>query len=119
LTHRVGGGLRRPPAREQPERATLAGVDQLGDLVELGRAEAIAAGWRQVARDVEDRLPAVVEGTADVEPAPGQYAVGALDRFLRVRGDSLRVLDDLDVLGWLEPEAGGDGVEVAPQPQRR
>ncbi len=32
----LGGGLRRPAAREQPEGAAVRGVDQLGDLVELG-----------------------------------------------------------------------------------
>ena len=63
-------GLGGAPAREEAERPALAGVDQLDDLVELGDAEPVAAGRRQVAGDVEDRLLAVVERAADVEAAP-------------------------------------------------
>ena len=67
----VGRGLGRASAREEPEGAALGGVDQLGDLVELGGAEPVAAGLGQVASDVEDRLLAVVERAADVEADPG------------------------------------------------
>ena len=52
---------------EQPEGAAVGGVDQLDDLVELGLPEPVAAGRRQVAGDVEDRLLAVVERRADVD----------------------------------------------------
>ncbi len=59
--HGLGRGLCSAPGREQTERAALEGVDEVADLVELRGAEAVAAGLRQVAGDVEDRLLAVVE----------------------------------------------------------
>jgi len=62
LAHLRRRRLRRPARAEQPERAALGGVDELADLVELGLAEPVAAGGRQVAGDVEDRLAGVVEG---------------------------------------------------------
>ena len=90
LADGLRGGLGGPPAREQPERPALAGVDQLDDLVELRHTEAVAARRRQVAGDVEDRLLGVVERAADVEAAPGQHAVVALDTVLIGGGRSRR-----------------------------
>ena len=39
-----GGGLGRPAAGEEAERAALSGVDQLDDLVELRLTESVATG---------------------------------------------------------------------------
>ncbi len=55
-----------------PRVRPSSGVDELDDLVELGLAEPVATGRRQVAGDVEDRLAAVVERRPGVEAAPGQ-----------------------------------------------
>ena len=106
--HRLGRGLRGAAGREQAERAAVEGVDEVADLVELRGAEAVAAGLRQVAGDVEDRLLAVVEGRADVDALPRQRVVG-------VGGGDLVA----DPLGGLEAERGGDGAEVAAEHQRR
>jgi hypothetical protein len=61
LTNSLGGGLGGPAAGEESERAPFGGVHEFDDLVDLRGAEAVAAGRRQVAGDVEDRLLAVVE----------------------------------------------------------
>ena len=90
-THLLGRGLGRAAAREQPERAAAGGIDELHDLVELGRPQPVAPRRRQVAGDVEDRLLAVVERRADVEPG---VVVGG------------------------EPERRRDRTEVAAEPQR-
>lgn len=68
LGGRLGGAAR----GEQAEGPALERVDEVADLVELGGAEAVAAGLGQVARDVEDGLLPVVEGRADVEALPGK-----------------------------------------------
>ena len=105
LAHDLGRGLGRAARGEQPEGAPAGGVDQLADLVELGLPEAVAAGRRQVAGDVQDRLLAVVERRPDVDPAPGQHVAGAATA--------------PSTLGRLEAERGGDGVEVAAEHQGR
>ena len=67
---------RRAGRRRGPSVRPSSGVDELADLVELGLAEAVAAGRRQVAGDVEDGLLAVVERRADVDALPRQRVVG-------------------------------------------
>ena len=65
------GGLGGAARREQAEGAPLGGIDELGDLVELGLTEPVAAGRGQVLGDIEDRLLAVVERRPDVDAPPG------------------------------------------------
>ena len=72
LAQRLGGGLRSTAAREQPQRATAGGLEQAADLLDLGSAEPVATGRRQVLGDVEDRLLRVVERRADVDTPPRQ-----------------------------------------------
>ena len=104
----LGGRLGRAARGEQPQRAAVGGVDEFGDLVELGLHQAVAAGRREVPGDVEDALAAVVEGRADVDAAPRQDPVALGDR--PAADDPLR---------GLQAHRGGDRGEVSAEHQRR
>ena len=111
LAHRLGRGLGGPAGGEQAERAPVGGVHQLRDLLERGLDESVAARRREVAGDVQDRLLAVVERRAHVEPAPRQHTVGAL-RDVRTRRRH-------DALGRPQPHRRRHRVEVAAELERR
>ena len=66
----LGGVLGGPRRGEQPERAPARGPHERLDLVEDPRRRAVAARRREVLGDVDDGLPRVVEGAADVEAPP-------------------------------------------------
>src|SRR5699024_202378 len=70
LAHRLGGLLRRTHRGEEPEGPPPGRPDEGLDLVERLRGETVAAGGRQVLRDVGDALLGVVEGGPDVETGP-------------------------------------------------
>ena len=81
LAHQLGGGPRRAHRAEQPEGAAACRSDEGLELVELGGTDAVAARWREVLRDVQDRLLGVLEGAADVEPGPlGRVRAGQAER---------------------------------------
>ena len=75
LADRLRRGLGSPAGAEQAQGAAVGGVDQRGDLGQLGLDQAVAPGRGQVTGDVEDRLPGVVERRPDVEAHPGQGVV--------------------------------------------
>ena len=66
---RLGGLLGRAHRGEQPQRAPARRLDQPGDLVQVGRRQAVAAGRGQPLRHVEDAAAGVRERRADVQPA--------------------------------------------------
>src|SRR5207253_1264167 len=74
LGRRLGG----PARREEPQRAAAGGLDELGDLVELGVRDALASWRGQVFGDVEHGLLAVVERRADIDAVV--LAVGEPER---------------------------------------
>ncbi len=106
--HVLRRGLGRPAAGEQPQGAALRGVDQLGDLVEVGLGQAVAARGRQVSGHVEDRLLAVVERRADVEPLPGRPPV--------LRRQPERRRHGVEVAAQLEGGRGEHGRLLRQQP---
>jgi hypothetical protein len=108
LAHRLGRGLGGPADENSPSVRPSAASTSSTISSSWAGAEPVAAGRRQVAGDVEDRLLAVVERRADVEPAPRQdvVSVRAIDR----TGPAL----DVDPLGRLQPDAGRDAPKSPP-----
>ena len=110
LADRLRGGLGGPPAGEQPEGAAVGGVDEPDDLVELrlarGRRARAAAGAGR-----GRGCPAGRSRTASPTSMPRQGS--ASWPRLRPRGAGLQ-----EPLGGLEPDAAGDGGEVAAEHQR-
>src|SRR5262249_2020379 len=122
---RGGGAAQRPPARRQDERAAARHVEELGDGGGGGGAERRIVRRGQVAREINQRLPAPVErrveqelgGDGRVEPEAAAHVVEAAIGGERRRGeDRRRDVGENALLGQRRDldRAGGRGRRAAP-----